>query len=249
MSPLPSTSRFQFYIALLDDYSHFVWKFPLRHKSDALPVFRNFATFIHTHFTLPILTLQAANGREFDNHVARAFLSGHGMLLCMSCPYTSPQNGRAEPSLHTLKDIVRTLLIHANIPFEFWVEALNAATFLLNRRPSRPRHGHTPFYLLYGEHPDYSSLRVFGCLCLPNLSATSPHKLAPRSSTCVFLGYSQDHKGYRCLNRTTNCVIISRHVVFDEHQFPYRDTSLSLVFRFTLVDFFGKGGYTPVLCI
>ena len=33
--------------------------------------------------------------------------------------------------------------------------------------------------------PDYS-LRVFGCLCYPNLSATTRHKLSPRSMACVF---------------------------------------------------------------
>jgi hypothetical protein len=47
-----------------------------------------------------------------------------------------------------------------------------------------------------------------------------PHKLAPRSTRCVFLGYSSDHKGYRCLNFSTNRLIISRHVVFDEDNFP-----------------------------
>ena len=58
-------------------------------------------------------------------------------------------------------------------------------------------------------------------MCYPNLQATSSHKLAPRSTACVFLGYPPDHKGYRCFDLTTRRIIISRHVVFDESTFPF----------------------------
>jgi hypothetical protein len=73
---------------------------------------------------------------------------------------------------------------------------------------------------LFGSAPSYEHLRVFGCVCYPNTAATAPHKLAPRSIWCVFLGYSSDHKGYHCLDLSTNRLIVSRHVVFDEDNFP-----------------------------
>nr|GEW34525.1 putative ribonuclease H-like domain-containing protein [Tanacetum cinerariifolium] len=75
--------------------------------------------------------------------------------------------------------------------------------------------------LVYGFFPTFNHLRVFGCLCYPNLSATSEHKLALRSTACVYLGLSADHRGSRCYDLITHKVIISRHVRFDESYFPY----------------------------
>jgi hypothetical protein len=78
----------------------------------------------------------------------------------------------------------------------------------------------SPYFTLHGVTPSYEHLRVFGCACYPNLSTVAAHKLAPRSTRCIFLGYSTNHKGYRCLDLTTNNIVVSQHVVFDEADFP-----------------------------
>jgi hypothetical protein len=77
-----------------------------------------------------------------------------------------------------------------------------------------------PHLTLFGSVPSYKHLRIFGCTCYPNMTATASHKLSPRSTRCVFLGYSTDHKGYRYLDLSANRLIVSRHVVFDEDNFP-----------------------------
>lgn len=143
----------------------------------------------------------------------------------MSCPHTSPQNGKAERIIRSTNNIMRSHLFQASIPPSYWVEALHAATYLMNRHPTKTLSFSTPYHALYGTKPSYNHLRVFGCLCYPNLSATAPHKLAPRSTPCVFLGYPSEHKGYRCLDLSTNRLIISRHVTFDETSFPFSRVS------------------------
>ena len=220
-SPIASVSGFKYYLVILDDFTHFVWTFPLRNKSEVHSLFLNFQRYVSVHFFLPIRFIQCDNGREFDNIKNRTFFLQHGILLRFSCPYTSPQNGKAERSLRTLNDIVRTLLIQSSMPPKFWAEALHMATFLLNIRPSKTKPNTTPYYSLFLSHPDYSAVRVFGCLCFPNAYATSANKLSPRSIPCAFLGFSDEHKGYRCLDLHTGHVHVSRHVTFAEHIFPF----------------------------
>ncbi|KAG8091152.1 hypothetical protein GUJ93_ZPchr0011g28159 [Zizania palustris] len=118
----------------------------------------------------------------------------------------------------------RSLLFQAGMPPSYWAEALHTATLLLNILPTKTLDFSTPHFALLGSAPSYDHLRVFGCKCYPNLSATAPHKLAPRSVLCIFLGYSAHHKGYRCLDPTTNR-IISHHVIVDETNFPFAKQS------------------------
>lgn len=93
------------------------------------------------------------------------------------------------------------------------------------RQPSKTLALSTPYHKLYGVQPSYTHLHVFGGLCYPNLSATAPHKLAPRSTPCMFLGYPSNHKWYRCLDLATNRIILSRHVTFDESSFPFAEVT------------------------
>jgi len=220
-SPVSSVSGFQYYLAILDDYTHFVWVYPLRQKSEVASIIISLCAFVQTQFQRAVCCFQSDNGKEFDNQVLRNFFTSRGILFRLSCPYTSPQNGKAERILRTLNDCTRTLLLQASMPYRFWAEALATAAYLLNRRPCKATIAISPFQKLYGVQPDYQHLRTFGCLCYPNITAIAPHKLAPRSIKCVLLGYSPDHKGYRCLDLSSGCVLTSRHVYFEEDCFPF----------------------------
>jgi hypothetical protein len=114
-----------------------------------------------------------------------------------------------------------TLLAHASVPLKFWDEAFLTTVFLINRLLSKIINGNSPFQRLYGHPPDYSFLRTFGCAVWPNLRPYNSRKLQFRSKRCVFLGYSNMHKGFKCLDPTKGRVYVSRDVVFDEHVFPF----------------------------
>jgi hypothetical protein len=94
------------------------------------------------------------------------------------------------------------------------------ATFFINRAPSKVITYTTPLECLFKMKPNYSSLRIFGCSYWPHLRPFQSNKLEFRSKECVFLGYSNKHKGFKCLNLSTGRTYISHDVVFDENAFP-----------------------------
>lgn len=69
----------------------------------------------------------------------------------MSCPYTSPQNGKVERMIHAITNLIRTPPI-LGLPACYWDEGL--ATYLLNRLPSKAANHPAPFFALFGiAHP------------------------------------------------------------------------------------------------
>ena len=235
-SPVISISGSKYYLVCLDDFTHYLWTFPLKLKSETFNTLRNFHSYVLTHFHCRVQFIQSDNGREFDNNAARSFFLQQGIHLRLSCPHTSQQNGKAERVIRSINNIMRTLLFQASMPPAYWAESLRTATYLFNLHPTKTLQNRTPHQALFGTPPSYAHLRVFGCRCYPNLSATMPHKLAPRSTECVLLGFPDNHKGYRCLDLTTNRVITSRHVVFDEQQFPFTHDSPAPLSAYDFLD-------------
>lgn len=218
-SPIPSLSGIKYYIIFLDHFSHFLWVYPLHNKSDAFTKFLHFRSYVNTQFTTEIKSFQCDHGGEFDNTLMQNLFSTNGIQIRFSCPKTSQQNGKSERMIRTINNFIRTLLFQAHLPPHFWVEALHMATYLLNILPSTAIQNDTPYHKLFHKPPNYSLLRIFGCLCYPYLNNTN--KLAPRSTPCIFLGYPAHHRGFRCLDLATYKIIISRHVTFDETSFPF----------------------------
>lgn len=213
-SPILSTAGHKYYILFLDDYSKFLWTFPITKKSQAYSIFSSLSALIKTQFEKNIKCFQCDNGREFDNEPFKIFCDKNGLIFRFSCPHTSPQNGKAERKIQTINNIIRTLLAHASIPPSFWHHALEMATYLLNILPNKSLKHKSPTQILYHRDPTFTHLRVFGCLCYPLFPSTTINKLQPCSTPCVFLGYPSNHRGYKCYDLSSRKIIISRHVIF-----------------------------------
>lgn len=80
--------------------------------------------------------------------------------------------------------------------------------------------GKSPFEMIHNKLPVFDNLRVFGCLCFAT-KLNNNDKLIERSEKCVFIGYSNEKKGYKCLSLDNSSIFFSRDVKFYEDIFPF----------------------------
>ncbi|CAN1263050.1 Retrovirus-related Pol polyprotein from transposon TNT 1-94 [Linum perenne] len=229
--PCSTTSRlgFRYFALFIDHKSWFVWVYFLRLKSDLTTVLQDFVAMVKTQFQKTIKIVRSDPGGEFTSTALHEFYRREGILFQQSCPGVSEQNGLVERKHRHILDLTRAILIQSRVPPQFWVEAIRTVVFLINRQPTPVLDHLSPFEIVYSRSPDYSRLRVFGCTCFVLLPKKDRTKLAAKTVRCVFLGYTNHHKGYLCYDPRQRRIYTAYHVVFQEHLFHYHNPTNTLI--------------------
>ncbi|KAJ4816146.1 hypothetical protein LUZ62_028712 [Rhynchospora pubera] len=221
-SPILSSNGYRYYVIFVDDFSKFTWIYFMANKSDVVSIFSGFKVQVENLFGCTIKVLRTDGGAEFKP-IGTRFPQ---IIHQTSCPHTPQQNGISERKHRHIVELSIAIMSHASIPHIYWDEIFSSTIYLINRLPSSLNHT-IPYKILFSKDPDFSFLRVLGCLCFPYTRPYNSNKFEPRALPCVFLGYAKSQKGYRCLHLPTNKVYVSRHVQFDETNYPFKQLLLS----------------------
>jgi histone deacetylase 1/2 len=170
-----SVGRKKYYVSFIDDFSKFTWIYLLKFKSEVFQKFHEFQALVERLFDRKILAMQTDWGGEY--HKLNSFFNKAGIAHHVSCPHAHQRNGSAERKHRHIVEVGLSLLAHASMPLKFWDEAFLSAAYLINRVPSKTIGNRTPLEVLFGQKPDYTSMRIFGCACWPNLRPHNTHKL------------------------------------------------------------------------
>ncbi|GJT36082.1 ribonuclease H-like domain-containing protein [Tanacetum coccineum] len=85
-SPLTSVLGIKYYVLFLHHFSHYLWVYPLRHKSDVLSKFIHFRAYVNNHFNCDIKSLQCDPGGEFDNTALHQLFVTNGISIRFLVP-------------------------------------------------------------------------------------------------------------------------------------------------------------------
>jgi hypothetical protein len=202
-----SVGRFKSYVSFINDFSKFTWIYLVKHKPQVFQRFQECHTLVERLFDRKIITMQIDCGGEYEK--LNSFFTKVGITHHVSYPHAHQLNGAAKCKHRHIIKVGLSLLAQAQMPLKFWDEVFLADTFLINRTPSKVISYSTPIERLYKVKSSYTSLRVFGCACWSNLRSYNQRKLQFRSKECVFLGYSNLHKGFKCLDVSMGRIYIS----------------------------------------
>ncbi|GJT56412.1 retrovirus-related pol polyprotein from transposon TNT 1-94 [Tanacetum coccineum] len=208
-------------LVVVDDYSRYTWTRFLKTKNEAFEKFEILSRKIQNQLGSSIIAIRTDHGQEFDNEVQfGAYCDAQGITHNFSASRTPQSNGIVERKNRTLQEMSRTMLNEQSIPQNFWCNAVDTSTYILNRILIRPILGKTPYEIFRGRKPSLEYFKVFGSKCFILNTKDYLTKFDPKSYEGVFLGYSQNSKAYVVLNKHSIKVEESLNVTFDESPPP-----------------------------
>ena len=95
-SSVSSIGGSRYFVVFVDDYSRYSWIFNMKHRSEILQVYSNFAKMVETQFSKRIKIFRSDNALEYTQYAFQAVLHSYGTVDQLTCLGTSQQNGRAE---------------------------------------------------------------------------------------------------------------------------------------------------------
>ncbi|KAM5569751.1 hypothetical protein ABKV19_016986 [Rosa sericea] len=206
----------RYFLTFIDDFSRMTWCYFLRQKSDVFSMFKKFRVMVERQSGFLIKTLRSDRGGEYNSKEFDKFCNDLGLERQLTTAYTPQQNGVAERKNRTIVEMAKSMLHEKGLPYVFWGEAVSTAVYLLNRCPTKAVKDLTPFECWSRRKPSVNHLRVFGSVCFVLVAKELRHKLEENSEKCIFVGYSDQTKGYRLYNLKKEKIVISRDVIFNE---------------------------------
>ena len=219
--PIDSYHKFQYAIVFYDDYSSYAWTINLRTKDAALPATKQFLAMVEVQYWSTVRKWMSDAGGEYTSKAFINLLKDKGIEILQSVPHAHQQNGRAERIIRTLMEKAETMRLQACLPQSWWEFALNHATHVYNRTPSRRLEWRTPSKWLSGIRPSVEHLRVFGSAAYVFIPAeVCVNKMAPKLELMVYLGNHHGGKGWIFMHSPNNVIFSAAQAIFDESLFP-----------------------------
>ena len=217
--PMQTQSRHgELYIlTFIDGNTHYVKVKLLKSKAETCAALKALIEHAEVETGEHVNYFRSDGGGEYGSKELATYFESKGIHHEKTNAYTPQENGVAERMNRTIVEMARTFLQDADLPNTYWSFAVNHATYVINRTPTRTlKQPITPFEAYTGNKPSVAHLRIFGCKGYVHVPHEKRQKLDKKTFECTHLGYSEHKKAFVLVHRLSGRIVESRDVHFDE---------------------------------
>lgn len=187
----------KYFATFIDHKTRYIEVVLLKERSEVLSAFKNYMLRVEKETGCVIKKIRSDNAKEYVSKEFSEYLKSHGIKRQLSVEYTPQQNGVADRANRTLVEMARCMLLQSGLPKSLWGEAINTASFVRNRCPTRALNGITPLESCNGKKPYAGYLRIFGSKTISHVKGPRRGKFEQTVEIYILVGYSSEAKAYR----------------------------------------------------
>jgi hypothetical protein len=158
---LSAVKRHKYEVVVIDDVTRIKFSLILKNKDDISSVVISVFNKMKNQIDRKIKFFRFDDERKFKDLTFE--LNARDIQWKKSVSYAQNQDDVFERSIRTILERVRTLMIHAHLFRKFWLEALIAVCYIINRLLIKSLREMISYEAWYEEKSDLSSLRVYDC--------------------------------------------------------------------------------------
>ncbi|KAI0993059.1 hypothetical protein K3495_g15125, partial [Podosphaera aphanis] len=199
--PFPKSLRGnRYFLQVIDNWTRRTWSIPMKTKDQAISELRKLRVREERQTGRKLKSTRSDNAPELK-HVMLQWEREDGVVANFTAIASSHQNGPAERSIQTAEMAIRTMIDDAELPIEFWDEAVEYDSYIRNRLPLGPiidGQLTSPLEAYTGVRPNVEHIRpwgykAYGYVNPKTLEAKGRHdKLVVRGREGVFMGFSEN---------------------------------------------------------
>ena len=217
-----STRGYSYFVTFVCTYSGAKVVDFLAHKNHFIHAYKRLVAQLGGHPR----TLRTDKGTEYLNKDMNALLEANYVRHVVAAVDEHYSNGPAEHAVHTIRTTAKALLLHANIPKQYWCYAVSHAAYLNNMTAtSRADRNKTIYEVLFNAKPDVTRIPPYGAFtCIYKERRDLKDQSFDLTSTQgAFIGIAYHKKilGY-CITDGKRVRVTRHHIAFDPYLYPFK---------------------------
>ena len=135
-----------------------------------------------------IKTVRLDNAGEFTSQAFNDYCMSVGINVEHPIAHVHTQNGLPESFIKRLQLIATPILMRTKLPISAWGHAIMHAAALVGIRPTSYQK-YSPSELVFGQEPNITHLRIFGCAVYVPIAPPQRTKMGPQRRLGIYVGF------------------------------------------------------------